>query len=870
MKNISFDNPYLLLVAIPLLLLLIIPFAIAIRKENKSKGATASFILHIVIVLLVTLAAAGTIATTVMTETHVYVVADVSYSAHENLDKVDEYIADLQEKLPKNSKVGVVCFGKDYTLHTPMGEEIKTVKSAKVDDSATNISAALDYAASLFRGDVIKRVVLITDGKETADDATTEFIRAVENLHNNDIYIDAVYLDDNLPDGATEVQVSGVDFTQSTYRHHEATANVLLQSGFDGNAIVELFKNGEKQSTSAVSLTKGYNIVNFDLDTAESGTFDYEVTVTCEGDLSPYNNAYRFTQTVAGNLRVLLISSDPADLEKAQSLYDGKATIDAYINDPCVPYTVEQMCVYDEIILSSVDVRTLHNYTSFIDSLDKSVSQFGKSLVTMGDLVLQNKGETEEVLNQLSDMLPVKFGNTDQDAKLYGIVLDTSRSMQNLSKLSIAKSAAIQLLNILNDDDYVTVISFSGDVTVVQAPTKAVNRDEIARMIMDIEPSQGTYIGLAMEQAYQLMAFLPYEERQVMLISDGMTWSMEPNNATEVAKKLRDIDIYTSVLNTVSSAGEADMKAVAAAGGGYFYNVADENELDELMFTKIADDLTESIIEKESPVNIVLKNDDILEGIEVLPPLKGFVYAKEKGSATTVLTTNYEKSEDSVVHPPVYAYWDYGNGRVSSFTGTFSGKWVENWNVEEGQSFFTNLLEVNTPDERIDYPFTLNISFDGTYSQVEIIPVTLNPHAVTTVTLTTPDGKQESKVLTFDSARYYFDFTTPDVGKYHIQILYEYDDHQFAAETAYNISYSPEYDRFAIFDAGSLHECIRNRGTVTEGEVPLIENDATEVATYTVSYAVPLLIAAVVLFVVDIFIRKIKWKDILSLFGKKA
>ena len=73
-----------------------------------------------------------------------------------------------------------------------------------------------------------------------------------------------------------------------------------------------------------------------------------------------------------------------------------------------------------------------------------------------------------------------------------------------------------------------------------------------------------------------------------------------------------------------------------------------------------------------------------------------------------------------------------------------------------------------------------------------------------------------------------------------------------------------------IFDAASLHECIRNRGTVTEGAVPLIENDATEVATYTVSYAVPLLIAAVVLFVVDVFIRKIKWKDILSLFGKKA
>ncbi|MBQ9780980.1 MAG: VWA domain-containing protein [Clostridia bacterium] len=870
MRNISFDNPYLLLLAIPLLLFIIVPFVIAIRKENKSRSTTISIILHIVIVLVVILAAAGTVVTTVMTETHVYVVADVSYSAHENLDKVDQYIAELQDKLPENSKVGVVCFGKDYVLHTPMGGEISTVKAARVDDSATNISNALNYVSTLFRGDVIKRVVLITDGKETNKDATAEFIRAVENLHNNDIYIDAVYLDDNLPEGAIEVQISGVDFTASTYRHHESTANVLLQSGFDGKATVSLFCNGEKVTDSAVTLSRGYNIVNFDLDTSASGSFDYEVRVEADGDQSPYNNAYRFTQTVAGKLNILLVTSDPADVDRAQALYGDFATIDAYVNDPNVPYTIEEMCRYDEIMISSVDVRTLRNYTSFIDAVDTAVSMFGKSLMTMGDLVLQNKGEEEEVLQQLADMLPVKYGNSDQDAKLYGIVVDTSRSMQNASRLAIAKSAAVQLLNILNDEDYVTVIAFSGDVSVVQAPTKAVNRDEIARMIMEIEPSQGTYIGLALEQAYQLMALLPYSERQVMLISDGMTYSMEPNNAPEVAKNLRDIDIFTSVLNTASTSGEAPMKEIAAAGGGYYYSVEDENDLDELMFTKIADDLTESVIEGETPVNVVMKNDGILEGIGSLPPLMGFVYAKEKASATTVLTTDYKKNDEVTIHPPVYAYWNYGNGRVSSFTGTFTGKWMSAWESTEGQRFFTNMVETNTPKERIDYPYTLNVTFDGTYSQVEIIPVTLNPYAVTTVTVTMPDGTTVREVLTFDSTRYYYDFATPSLGKYQIEIIYEYDDKSFTAYSVYNISYSPEYDRFVIFDAAALHECIRNRGTVTEGAVPLIENDATEVATYTVSYAVPLLIAAVVLFVVDVFIRKIKWKDILSLFGKKA
>ena len=89
MKNISFDNPYLLLLFIPLLLAIVIPIILAIRKENRHRSVFISLALHIIISLAVTLALAGMISTTVMTETQVVVVADVSYSANRNLDTVD-------------------------------------------------------------------------------------------------------------------------------------------------------------------------------------------------------------------------------------------------------------------------------------------------------------------------------------------------------------------------------------------------------------------------------------------------------------------------------------------------------------------------------------------------------------------------------------------------------------------------------------------------------------------------------------------------------------------------------------------------------------------------------------------------------------
>ena len=150
MKNISFDNPYLLLVFIPLLLCIVVPIVIAIRKENRHKSVFIATALHILIGLCATLALAGTIYTTVMTETQVVVIADVSYSANRNLDTVDDYIAEIREKLPKNSQMAVVVFGKDVKLLSDFGDEtVPSVKGSGINDSATDISGALTFAADL-------------------------------------------------------------------------------------------------------------------------------------------------------------------------------------------------------------------------------------------------------------------------------------------------------------------------------------------------------------------------------------------------------------------------------------------------------------------------------------------------------------------------------------------------------------------------------------------------------------------------------------------------------------------------------------------------------------------------------------------------
>lgn len=98
MKNISFNNPYLMLVFIPLLLAIVVPFVLAFRKAHKGKGTIASLVLHILIAACASVALAGPTQTTVITQTEIVVVADISYSAQENLSTIDGYIDGVRKK----------------------------------------------------------------------------------------------------------------------------------------------------------------------------------------------------------------------------------------------------------------------------------------------------------------------------------------------------------------------------------------------------------------------------------------------------------------------------------------------------------------------------------------------------------------------------------------------------------------------------------------------------------------------------------------------------------------------------------------------------------------------------------------------------
>lgn len=847
-----------------------------------------------VIIAVVSLAIAGIHAITVKNKTEIYIVADMSYSTDKDAEMIDGYIKNIinKENLPQNATAGVVCFGKDFKINTPLGGEFISIANTEIDSSATDISGALDYTSGLFSGDAIKRIVLITDGKQNTSGDSEGMLNSIKNMETKNILVDAVYIDSNLESTESEVQITEIKYVKSTYLNEKTELSVLIRSNTDyipnpekpkdkNDAFVRLY-DGEGNLIDELSkpLSKGYNLVTFPLDTSKAQVTDYRVCVDASHDTTLENNEYTFTQEVTEEYRVLLISRLKSDYDKAKKLYGETAVIDAPLIDrQPVPYTLEDLCRYDVFILSDIDVKTIDNGVAFVTSLNTAVSKFGKTLITAGNTYVQNKDE--QIYEILGGMAAVDYGNSGGDAKLYAIVIDTSRSMQDAYQLIMAKDSAIQLLDLMMPGDQVMVVSFSGEATLVTEPVDAVkNKEAIVQAIEGIKPTQGTVLGAGLRMAYEYIKDRDgFIQKQVLLISDGRSYEgiNDKDDPLKITKEMFQSGIYTSTINTNSPVGADMLKQIAKIGQGgvddigYFF-IETPEQVKGTVSTDVADTLYETIIIGDTPVSIVDYSEPLVKGMSHVPNIGGYFFARKRSDTVVVLEASYEVKKGVYVPVPIYSYKQYEKGTVISLSTKLSGEWVANWETDSnGILAFTRMLTENVPSEKIDYPFTFNVEYDydGSIAKIEIIPGETNPDITVDLEIISPSEEKTVSTLYYKDGVYTMNYEIKESGKYYANIAYTYGEKIFPACVSFDIAYLPEYNRFEFFDSALLYNSIGVDGTVSEDGQLNFEVDDDKAETQTTYFIVPLMIIAVVLYVVDIAIRKLKWSDIKSFFSRK-
>ncbi len=933
MNSINFDNPWLLFLALPLVVLFVVPFAIAIRKDNLNGHNVASGIIHVIMALLIAFVAAGTSIVTTVTETNVYVVADVSYSADRNLSAIDDYISDLGKSLPKNSKLGVVTFGKQSQLLTPLGGKTQSVKNSTVERSGTDIIGALKYTGRLFREDVIKRIVLITDGRQTSESDANALKRQVDALAERNVHVDAIFLDDNIREDEREVQISAAELTPTTFLNSKASARLTVnincpatktETDGEGNSVTAPFEvsafidvkrtrtdvdgaEAVELPTKTESFIFGSNYYDLELYTAEAGVYDYEVKIRAanpEEDENVLNNVISFTQEVAGKQSVLVIYDDIDDAAAVQEAYGANAEVKSYYyGSSDINTSLEWINQFDTVVLATEYATEIGgDGLRFVNNLDTAVKMFGKSLVTLGDTNIQNNAKGEQkALTALSDMLPVVYGRSEGQEKLVTLIIDTSRSMEQGGRLERAKRAAIEVVGLLKDEDTVSVVQFNGNPDDVEPKLIKLSdgRQEIIDAINALEVRQGTNIPAALQFAVPTATGGNYAERQLMLFSDGMNFTTETSSQSvrDTVLTLRSRRVMTSALDVGRDGVSQDadfnaeslLRSIAENGDGDYMDISTEKNLEEVLGKQLPADVNDNV-GSMSGIKVKRGGEKVLSGFDSasLVGLQSslvnkFIYSRAKGAATTVLAVNYRNPKyNSTVEVPLYSFWDYGNGKVASFAAGLSLGYNDEWldmDKPVRDLLLQGIASSNVPDERIREPYTVDIEVSNGYAEVTLLPVEKNIYdAVTSMEITFDNGVKAKTTgpvaLTPAGSALTQTFITADEGKYTVKIKYkERADKngqivpEYSVERTVHVAYPSEYDSFALYDEGTLHKMIGANGNVYRGSFTIV-NDESEVGLYNVSLSVPLLTVCVLLFAVDIAVRKLKWEDIKSLFGK--
>lgn len=891
MNNISFADPQLLWVALPLSLLVLVPFLIAIRKGHRDLHSIGGLLCYLLVVVAATLAFAGLRYDAMITETNVYVLADVSHSASNNMDVLDGYIHSIETQLPKNSRMGVIAFGRDYRMLSDLGEEVVSVRTAletvngvaPVDDSATDIAGALRYAGNLFDEDVIKRIVIITDGNETNKDGKLPAL--TQKLADEGVYVDVVYLDDNIAEEIREVQLSDVTYTASAFAGRDETAELTIRSNnADPTRVyVDVTVGGETESY-AHTLYKGQNLISVPLLTEEAGLYEYDITVRvekAEDDSSPYNNTCLISQTVTETVSVLFVGGSYEDCAAGMDIY-GTENVTYVLEPEEVPFTVEALCVYDEIVLSNFDVRKMRSSRQFVASLDTVVSQFGKTLTTYGNTFVQEilseeSGDDEEghqVLEELGGILPVTMGNPDQDTRLVTVLLDISTSMDFVSRLSMARAVTSRLMESLNENDMVMLIGYSGDIKVLYPASYLTDKDAILNAISSYRPRNGTLLEDSLQYAFDRIAEQRFHHRELFIISDGIFHSDSKEACRSLAEEMSENNIIISALAIYPTEEEAKafLKELVenpyANGKGYYKQIMSESDYD-LMLDEVSEVLSEVRIEGDNYVLTLRRpQEEVLSGITQLPAIQGFWYSENKIGATSVITAKYYRDKVYSLDVPVYSYWSYGNGRVACFLSDIStsSDWLQTWRTDNEAQFLSNIRNTMLPDEHIGTPLIIEDEVVGDVVEVSVTTDRFRKDATLTMTLTAPDGSQQTLGMTFDAQQYACSFPVSDIGRYTLSLVYDTDTSHYEEEKAFSISYYPEYDSFATCRVSSLYRAVNEKGEVSLDGQLAMDNSDSATRTYSYDFRIPLMVACVILFLLGIIIRMIRWKDIRSLF----
>ncbi len=781
------------LIIILVLVLLVIEWIVYVR-QMRYRGKFYLFVRGVVMLCII-LALAGIQIYRGSGRTATIFVVDLSNSNKEHLEKAQQYLQETISKMPSGNAYGIVTFGKDTLVEQFLTTEkyysgLMTIP----EKTATNFEEAISRALTLIPGAYKKRLVVLTDGKETQGDidnmaqalmaGQTELLTLLyENEKTPDAYIDNVTLPSYLHPG------------------DKYSITVLVESNYDTDAVIALYRGSNRTATDNVHLNKGSNrfVFSAQVDTnIDSGAMEnLRVQVQALGDTcqeNDYFSAYSVVETVP---KILVIAGRDTSTSEFSTVLKAAGCDYSVVSAMNAPDSINAMLEYKTIIVVDTYIDDLP--TKFLENLETYVKDYGCGFICCG-------GESSFALGGYRDtvletILPVDMqlrGINEMPSMAMVMVIDRSGSMtdkvgkRGISNLDIAVRAATVAVDNLNDTDDVGILTFDDQyqwqVELTQADDKAAIKDKIKQ----IDDGGGTTIKPALQEAVKILAKNDASIKHIVLLTDGMG---ETNKYEDVITSCAENKITLSTVAVGNSSDKKLLQYLADECGGRYYYSDISSDIPKIFAQEV-------FLGGDSYLQNGVFSLSVQGGHELIrtlfsegwPALYGYISATPKTASSPVIQSA-EKGD------PILTVWQYGLGRsvawnsdiTGEWTGAFAGQedYVQLWKrIVDYSTGNAGMGEDNVNIVTVGERTTIDYQTNDYGSATEILITVIDPKGTST----------EEKLHATAPGKYTTELSTAQTGLYHFNIRrMEAGEIQNYMTTAAAVQFSDEYK----FDVGT-------------------------------------------------------------------
>lgn len=879
--TVNFSYAWLLLLLIPVLFLALFPHFRVAKKYRRTRNRITSLVLHCVIMVLAVLVLSGiTFEYDVPNdENEILLLVDSSYSTETAGANIDRFVKDVIDYSDSRYKVGVVTFGFDQVYAAPFsynGDEVyRKYRDSKLPDtSATDIESALTYARTLLKYPETSKIVIISDGIETDGKATS----AIRKVAADGVHVDTKYMHGEVLD---DVEIVDVGLPEKTIVVEEPiTVTLTIHSSLESTIGITMFDNGEKVADKSFTVNQGVNTLTLQHAFERLGMHVLTFQMEAEGDYLNENNAFTSYIYLDNFDKLLILESNSGESDKFKEILTEAGyqvdVVDAH--DPAeVPSTLAELCAYDQVIMMNVANADMPE--GFDAILNSYVYTIGGGMLTVGGNKIDEDGNVtanmynrDDMINTLYQrMLPVQAIDYTPPLGLQ-IVIDRSGSMSGndssgINRLDAARDSAFNCLDVLNDRDWCGIISFETDFKVELEMTRVTQRTVFLDALNNITSTGGTNYAGPIEAAGEgLKQLRDVEKKHILFITDGQPGDY-PKYLPFVQENY-EAGITISVVGigiTENSAAATRMQEIADEGGGKFYRVTDLNELRNVLRDDLTMDTIRQYVPNDFTPRVVAHSSAATVGLpDELPTLGGYYGTRLKSSATQVVLAEYV---------PLYAEWTYGAGNVGSFMCDLKGaedSWSQGFMADPtGVKFLVQVVKSLFPTKSVrPTDIMLELREQNYRNQMSIFTTLESDQSIdVTIYKVSDDGESEEVYQTFtagateDYSR--VNFLTTDAGVY--RILVEKKDAAGVVSSASvykTFSYSAEYDVFVDYEAG--RKSLATLATLGKGDSIEVASEVflefVDKIHRVVDPRLAMIIIALILFLIDIAVRKFKFK----------